>query len=85
MIYSELCQIIFWHLECCVRLAYREPYHIQNFAIFRSLAYLKGYFCYKMITSQTVQYDAQIKNFLFCRKVMFRSQDIQDFVFLTIS
>ena len=37
-----------------------------------------------MITSQNVLYEAQVKNFLFHRKVTFCSQDIQVFVFLTI-
>ena len=44
----------------------------------------KGYLRYKTITSQNVPSEAQIKNFLFRRKIMFRSQDIQVFVFLTI-
>ena len=43
----------------------------------------KGYFCYKLITSQNVPSEAQVKNF-FHRKVMFHSQDIQVFVFLII-
>ena len=43
----------------------------------------KGYFCYKMITSQNVPSEAQVENF-FDRKVMFHSQDIQVFVFLII-
>ena len=45
----------------------------------------KDYVHYKTIISQNVLFEAQIKNFLFCGKVMFRSQDIQVFVFLTIS
>ena len=45
---------------------------------------VKGYLRYKTITSQNVRSEAQIKNFLFRRKIMFRSQDIQVFVFLTI-
>ena len=44
----------------------------------------KSYLRYKTITSQNVLSEAQVKNFLFRRKVMFRSQDIQVFVFLTI-
>ena len=50
-----------------------------------SVYLLKGYLRYKTITSQNVPSEAQIKNFLFRRKIMFRSQDIQVFVFLTIS
>ena len=46
-------------------------------------AFLRGYLCYKTITSQNVPSKAQIKDF-FRRKIMFRSQDIQVFVFLTI-
>ena len=45
---------------------------------------VKGYRRYKMITFQNVPSEAQIKNFLFPRKVLFHSQDIQAFVFLTI-
>ena len=45
---------------------------------------LKGYLHYKTITSQNVPSKAQIKNLLFRRKIMFRSQDIQVFVLLTI-
>ena len=41
----------------------------------------KGQLRYKTITSQVVSYEAQFKNFLFYRKVMFCSQDIQIFVF----
>ena len=46
---------------------------------------LKGYLCYKTITSENVPSEVQIKNFLFPRKVMFRSRDIQIFIFSTIS
>ena len=45
----------------------------------------KGYLHYKTITSQNVLSEAQVKTFLFCKRVMFHSQDIQDFVFLTIT
>ena len=45
---------------------------------------IKGYLRYKTISSQNVPSEPQIKNFLFRRKVMFRSQDFQVFVFLTI-
>ena len=45
---------------------------------------LQGYLHYKTITSQNVISEAQVKNFLFCRKVMFHYQDIQVFVFLAI-
>ena len=45
----------------------------------------KGYLHYKTIISQIASSEAQVKNFLFRRKVMFCSQDIQVFVFLTIS
>ena len=44
-------------------------------------AVLKGYLRYKTITLQNVLSEAQVKNFLFRRKVMFLSQDIQVFVF----
>ena len=50
----------------------------------RILARFKGYLRYKMKTSQNVPSEAQIKNFLFHRKIMSCSQDIQVFVFLTI-
>ena len=45
---------------------------------------LKGYLRYKTITSQNVSPEAQMKKFLFRGKIMFHSQDIQVFVFLTI-
>ena len=45
---------------------------------------LKGYLHYTKITSQNVSFEVQIKNFLFRRKITFRSQDIQVFVFLDI-
>ena len=45
---------------------------------------LKGYLLYKMITSQNVSSEAPFKNISFHRKVMFHSQDIQVFVFLTV-
>ena len=45
----------------------------------------KGYLRYKTITSQNVPYNAhRLRIFLFRRKIMFRSQDIQAFAFLTI-
>ena len=44
----------------------------------------KGYLRYKMLTSQNVSSEAQIKIFLFRRKIIFRYQDIQIFVFLTV-
>ena len=44
----------------------------------------KGHLRYKMITSQNVPSKAQIKNFFFCRKIMFHSDDIPVFVLLTI-
>ena len=36
-----------------------------------------------MIISQNVSSQAQVKNFLFHRNVLYRSEDIQIFVFLT--
>ena len=45
---------------------------------------LQGYLHHKMITSQNVSSVAHVKNFLFCRKIIFHPQDIQVFVFLTI-
>ena len=45
---------------------------------------VKGYLCYKTITSQDVSFKARVNFFLFRRKVMFCSQDIQDFVFSTM-
>ena len=45
---------------------------------------IKGYLNYKMITSQNVSLEAQVRFVLFCRKVIFLSQDIQVFVFLII-
>ena len=53
--------------------------------LFLFIHHIKGCLRYKMKTSQNVSSEAQIKNFLFRWKIMFRSQDIQVFVFLTIS
>ena len=47
-----------------------------------SVFLLKGNLWYKTITSQNLSSEAQI--FLFCRKIMFRSRNIQSFVFLSI-
>ena len=47
-------------------------------------SFLKGYLRYKTITSQNVSLRHRLRIFLFRRKVMFRSQDIEVFVFLTI-
>ena len=44
----------------------------------------KGYLHYKTITPQHVLSEAQVKNFLFCGKIMLRSQDIQVFSYPTI-
>ena len=49
-----------------------------------SIYLFKGYLHYKTITSQNVSSEAHIKTFLFRKKIMFHSQDIQVFVFLTI-
>ena len=44
----------------------------------------KGYIRYKSMTSQNMSSEAHVKIFLFRRKVIFHSQNIQVFVFLTI-
>ena len=44
----------------------------------------KGYLLYKTITSQNVSSEAQVKTFLFRTKFVFRSDNTQVFVFLTI-
>ena len=49
----------------------------------KELKYFKGYLRYKMIISQNVSSEAQIKNFLFRRKIIFCSQDIQVFAFFS--
>ena len=41
----------------------------------------QGYPCYKMITSQDMPSEAQVKSFLSHRKVLLCSQDVQVFVF----
>ena len=46
---------------------------------------LKSYLHYKSITSQNMSSEVQVKNLFIYRKVMFRSQDIQVFVFLIIT
>ena len=48
------------------------------------IACFKGHLRYKTIISQNVSSEAQVKNILFDKKIMFRSRDIQVFVFLTI-
>ena len=45
---------------------------------------IKGYFRYKTTTTQKVSFEAQVQIFFILSKVMFRSQDIQVFVYLTI-
>ena len=42
---------------------------------------LKGYFHYKMKTSQNVSSEAQVKIFLFCIKVMFSPKIFKFFLF----
>ena len=56
---------------------------LEHFSHFCTLWLFKGYLRYKTTTSQNVSSKAQIKNF-FRRKIMFRFQSIQVFVFLTI-
>ena len=48
------------------------------------LTLIKGYLCYKTITPQICCLRHSLRIFLFRRKVMFRSRDIQVFVFLAI-
>ena len=59
---------------------------VRNASFSENFAYvLKSYLRYKTITPQSVLSEAQVKNFfLFRRKIMFRSQDIQVFVVLAI-
>ena len=45
---------------------------------------LKGHLRYKTIISQNLSSKAQVNFFLFDQAIIFRSQDIQVFVFLTI-
>ena len=42
---------------------------------------VKDYLWHKMITSQNVSSEAQVKNFFLFHRNLFRSQDIQVFVF----
>ena len=64
-------------------LAEHSINHLQS-KINDKKAYIKDYLRYKMITSQNLASEAQVKNFLFHRKVMFRSRVIQVFVFLKV-
>ena len=50
----------------------------------RIINLIKGYLRYKIITSQNVPSDSQIEIFFIRKKVVFRSQDTQFLVFLTI-
>ena len=67
-------KIIYLDALTCVQL-------LQNFT--KEMKF-KGYLRYKTITSQNVSSEAQVKNFLSRRKVMFCPQNIQALVFLTI-
>ena len=57
----------------------------RNITFLRNKKIHKGYFCYKTITSQNLPFEVAVKNFLFHRKIMFRSRYIQVFVSLTIA
>ena len=65
-------QLKIWEILSIYKLAFRL-YHT-----------LKGYVRYKTIISQNVSSKAQVKTFLFYKKVRPRSQDIHFFVFLII-
>ena len=56
----------------------------MGFHTIYDMSMLKGYLCNKTIIPQNVLSEAQVKIFLFCRKVMFRSHNIQVSVFLAI-
>ena len=57
---------------------------LSSTVYFNSIIHIKGYLCYKTKT-ESVLSKGQVKNFfLFRRKVIFRSQDIQVFVVLAI-
>ena len=49
----------------------------SKFQLLSEFKIITGYLHYKTITSQDVPSEAQVKNFLIRRKVVFRSQDIQ--------
>ena len=57
----------------------------DDFAVPRSIesmrCYIKGYLCYKTVTYQNVSSEAQVKNFLFRRKVMFHELKIFKFMY----
>ena len=54
---------------------------LKNLTYIMEEAAFKGYLRYKPITSQNVSSEHRLRIFLFCENVMFRSQDIQFFVF----
>ena len=75
---SESINYVFADINCSLGMKF------QNGVFKYDLHCLIRYFRYKMITSQNVSFETQVKNFLFRGKVMFRSQDMQVFGFLTI-
>ena len=80
---STLLQMLYWmSLNLKVRYTFTKRLAKTNK---NSPLFLNTYFCYKTITSQNVSLGVQVWNFLFHRKVMFHSRDIQVFVFLIIS
>ena len=93
------CIFLFSNLEICLIFAYvlmtLSPCILSNIMITKkgyivirkdfkfTLKFFNGFLRSKTIIFQNVSSEAQVKFFLFCRKVIFRSQDIQVFVFLT--
>ena len=72
-------------LNYILPLPYRATFPKKPLRTFYSGVFIKDYLRYKTISSQNGSSEAKVKNFLiFFRKVMFRSQDIQVFGFLTI-
>ena len=61
-----------------------NPFVNETFAMEIIFWLFKGYLSCKTRTFQNVSSEAKVKNFLIHRRVMFRSQDVQVFIFLTI-
>ena len=86
----QIMVMFFFQIQICMnRIRYSS---VCQFYVCSSLFYgicvitlhLKCYLRYKTITSQNTPSEGQAENFLFRRKVMFQSQEIRRFLFLTI-
>ena len=87
----DLLHLLFYRQTICKQLALawqiaKQLWGLNPLPLGNNKNYsFNGYLRYKTITFWNVSSEAQVKNFFFFRrKVIFRSQDIQVFLFLTI-